>query len=199
MEQAGSCGEGSLGKGTALMRLARGSQPDCTWESLVMLTKPPTRGPTPRHTDATALGGGPAAIVLLFVCFISFLGDSNMQPKVQDHSQGFPSNEHIGLKFHRLFKLLIWEVPVGLSSSAHKTIQLVSQPSQTGTDGTERREERWAMSRLSPKAHRDPPRVGGKGMAGYVASLTLAQTPQTRLTQSECQSETMSPSAAASA
>lgn len=105
-----------------------------------------------------------------------------MQPKVQGHSQGFPSKEHIGLKFRRLFKLLIWEVPVRLSSSAHKTIQLVSQPSQTGTDGTERREEQWATSRLSSKAHRDPPRVGGKGMAGYVASLILAQTPQSKHT-----------------
>lgn len=143
MEQAGSCEEGSLGKGTELMCLASGSQPDDTWESPVMLTKLPTQGPTSRHTDATALGGGPVAIVLSIVCFVNFLGDSNMQPKVQDYSQGSPSNAHIGLKFDRLFKLLIWEVPVRLSSSAHKTIQLVSQPHQTGIDGTERRDGRW--------------------------------------------------------
>lgn len=67
------------------MCLASGSQPDCTWESSVMLTLRHDTS-THRHTDATALGGSPAAIVLLFVCFVNFLGDSN----IQDHSQGFP-------------------------------------------------------------------------------------------------------------
>lgn len=179
MEQGGSCEEGSLGKGTALMRLASGSQPDSTWESPVMLTKLPTRGPTSRHTDATALGGGPAAIVLSFVCFVNFLGDSNMPPKVRDRSQGFPSNAHIGLKFHRLFKLLIWEVPVRLSSSAHKTIQLVSQPHQTGVDSTERREGRWAHVQTQFKSTQGSSQGGREG-DGWSCSFSNPSTGSTK-------------------